>query len=184
MKVSRSVVLATIGVAAALPLALRLPTATTEALHTTPVWTHVGSACTPDEASRGKYSSNESDFNHRGTVLGGIAARCNIVNLTDFGAGEAQVLEVVYRDQDGPGSNYRVRAFLKYVRNSDGQDFTIATFDSNAFGASLATQTHHVFVNHHFNFAPNAYYVTLIIDRADATRLPVVSVVRLTEIVL
>jgi hypothetical protein len=182
MRIRQAISLAVVATAALAVGELRSPAAPTEALHTTPVWTTVASACTPDEDSLGRYDSQNSNLSHRGGAVGGIAARCNIVNLTAFGAGDHQVLEVVYRDQDGPGVSYHVQAFLKFVKNVDGSNPTIVVFDSNLFPASSATQTRRVLFAHHFNFTPNAYYVTLIIERTNTAQTPLVSTVRLRRI--
>jgi hypothetical protein len=146
------------------------------------VWTHAASACSPDEASFGRFDAHVSSFKHAPAATGQIVTRCNIVDLPQFGIGEIQVLDVVYRDQDGPGTAQRVRAELIRSNNA-GVTSVIRTFDSNAFAGSSATQRRFVSYSHTFNFEANAYFVQVRVDRATTNITPLIATVRLTKIV-
>ena len=146
------------------------------------VWTHVASACSPDEASFGRFDSHVSSFKHAPGATGQIVTRCNIVDLPQFGIGEIPVLDVVYRDQDGSGTAQRVRAELIRSNNA-GTTSVIKTFDSNAFAGSPATQRRFVSYSHAFNFDTNAYFVQIRVDRTTTSVTPLIATVRLTKIV-
>lgn len=135
-----------------------------------------------NEESLGRYDSHLGDFKHKTGFTGQIVARCNIVNLPQFGAGEFSLLEVSYRHQDGSGSKYRVVAELKRA-SSTGQHPTVATFDSNSSPGSAENQLRWVVYSHSFNFSDNAYYVQLRVTRTDALEFPLVTLVRLTQVI-
>jgi len=122
----------------------------------TSVWTHVGAACVPDEDSAAKYEASAARFRHKGTNIGDIYARCNVVDPKDGGEDPNwNFLEVVYFDQEGAN---QVTAELVRVSNSTGGVYTIPgehpnglsygpTFDSNDFPSAATAQTRSV----HFN---------------------------------
>jgi hypothetical protein len=148
-----------------------------------PVWTHVGAACTPDEASADRFESAAARFRHVGSNTGAIVARCNVINPTDTGANPVwNYLEVVYFDP--PGEN-QVTAELVRVSNSTGGVWTVATFDSNApdLTPNEDAQTNGIFFRHVFDFNAYAYYITITVRRTEATAAnnPAVSIVRLTQ---
>jgi hypothetical protein len=146
------------------------------------VWTHVPSACSPDEASDGRYDSHVSAFKHAPGATGQIVTRCNVVDLPQFGIGEIPVLEVLYRDGDGTSTGQGVLVDLIEAR-PDGSTAIVARFNSNNFAGSPATQTRRIPLNHAFDFNRNAYYVEVRVTRTATTTAPAASTVRLTEIV-
>lgn len=147
-------------------------------------WTGVAGAFIPDESSLNKYESNAARFRHKGTQTGDIYAKCNVTSPIsgDFYSGWS-VLQVIYRDPDGSATSNSVTVELIRVSNSTGGVFTIATFNSNDFGASSSSQTHAVDFTHTFDFFSYAYYVQIKVSRtrSGATNNPDVSVVRLYE---
>ena len=146
------------------------------------VWTHVPSACSPDEASTGKYDSHVSTFKHAPGTTGQVVTRCNVVDLPQFGIGEIPVLEVLYRDGDGTNTGQGVLVDLIEAR-PDGSTAIMARFNSNDFGGSAATQRRRVAFGHAFDFNRSAYYVEVRVTRTTTTTGPAASTVRLTRIV-
>jgi hypothetical protein len=161
-------------------------------------WTHIASACTPDEDTI-DYQMSGAGVLFPGSITGEINLRCNITNVMNPDL-PWTTLEVVYRDPDGSGTANQVTASL-YKVSLDGdaenrvvtidpvtkrpRSFTepslVATFDSNTVAsATSSSQVHAVGVNHLFDFASNAYYVKIKIKRdANSTTNPVAFVVRL-----
>jgi len=146
------------------------------------VWTHVPSACAPDEASMGRYDAHVSAFKHAPGATGQIVTRCNVVDLPEFGIGGTPVLQASYRDSDGPGANEQVLVDLIQAR-PDGLTTILARLNSNNFGASAGTQTQRVPFNHAFDFERNAYYVEIRVTRGTTAPAPAASTVRLTSVV-
>jgi hypothetical protein len=161
-------------------------------------WTHVASACTPDDDSI-DYQLGGAGVSFPGSVTGEITLRCNITNVMDPDLPWG-ILEVVYRDPDGSGTANQVKVTLHQVGLDGTAESTITridpvtrrpvsisdpslltTFDSNtAASATSSTQVHTVGVNHTFNFAENAYYVKIKVKRNEgSTTNPAAFVVRL-----
>jgi len=132
-------------------------------------WTTVASACVPDEDSAGLYQFEQARFEFSRASTGQIVARCNITDPADLFGGNPgwNRMDVTYNDPDGFFNNSRVRVQLRRVHKTTGASATIATFDSNLFGVGQQLET--LSFNHAFNFVDYAYYLTLILDRTDAT---------------
>lgn len=166
-------------------------------------WTHVASACTPDDDTV-DYQMSGAGVSFPGEITGEIILRCNITNVMDPDL-LWTALEVVYRDPDGAGTANQVQASLHKV-GLDGTAETfitvidpvtrrprsvsdpslLATFDSNTVASATSTaQVHTVGVGHVFDFANNAYYVKIKIKRAaGSTTNPAAFVVRLNGQIL
>ncbi|MGA8210341.1 MAG: hypothetical protein WB441_05695 [Nocardioidaceae bacterium] len=145
------------------------------------VWTHVPSACSPDEASFGRYNSHVASFKHARRARGQIVTRCNVVNLPEFGRGRIPVLEVLYRDRDGRWTREGVRVDLVQAR-PNGSTTIVARFNSNNYPGRAYTQRRRVAFNHAFDFNRNAYYVDVRVTRSSTSAAPEASTVRLTRI--
>ncbi|MBK8815228.1 MAG: hypothetical protein IPN42_06825 [Methylococcaceae bacterium] len=160
------------------------------------VWTQIASDCSPDEASINPVRTG-SGVSLPSATTGTVTLRCNIANVMDE-AYPWNALEVVYKDSDGSGTADQVTASLHKVglnAQSESRLFTpitagnitlpvdpslLAVFDSNQVASVTNTaQTHHINVNHSFDFAENAYYVLVKVKRSDLSRNPGVFVVRL-----
>ena len=118
----------------------------------------------------GSYNFEQARFEFLGANLGQIVARCNITNPLDGLNGESvnpswNCMSITYDDPDGLFAQYRVRVQLRLANGTDGASATITTFDSNLVADSNPEV--HGFV-HAFNFPRNAYYLTVILDRANA----------------
>jgi hypothetical protein len=146
------------------------------------VWTHVASACTPDEGSTGRYDGYVSSFRHAPGATGQIVTRCNVVDLPEFGSGEFPVLQVVYKDGDGRGTGEQVLVELIEAQD-DGHTRTMASFNSNNFSGSAAVQRRFAWVTGPFNFDQNAYFVHIKVTRSSTTTAPFANTVRLTRVV-
>ncbi len=160
------------------------------------VWTQIASDCTPDEASINPVRTG-SGVSLPSATTGMVTLRCNIDNVMDK-AFPWSALEVVYKDSDGSGTADQVTASLHKVglnAQSESRVFTpitagnitlpvdpslLAVFDSNQVASATNTaQTHHIKVNHSFDFTENAYYVLVKVKRADLSKTPGVFVLRL-----
>ena len=132
-------------------------------------WTTVASACIPDEASAGIYQFEQARFEFLGASTGQIVARCNITDQADFSEGNTgwSRMDVTYDDPDGFFNNSRVRVQLRRVHETTGASSTIATFDSNLFGVGQQLQS--LNFAHAFNFGDYAYYLTILLDRTNAS---------------
>jgi len=133
-------------------------------------WTTVASACVPDEDSVGIYQFEQARFEFSGASTGQIVARCNITDPADLFGGNPiwSLIDVTYNDPNGCFSGSRVRVQLRRVHETTGASSTIVTFDSNSVcvaGQQLQTLN----FNHAFNFYDYGYYLTLILDRTDAS---------------
>lgn len=148
-----------------------------------PEWTTAASTCVPDESSDGSYIFEQARFEFRAASLGQIVARCNITNPLDGLNGDPvnpswNCMSITYDDPDGFFAQYRVRVQLRLASGIDGASSTITTFDSNLVADSNPEV--HGFV-HAFNFPRNAYYLTVILDRANAMATPRIMRVRLFQ---
>jgi hypothetical protein len=132
-------------------------------------WTTVAAACVPDEDSVGLYQFEQARFEFSGASTGQIVARCNITDPADLLGDNPSwgLMDVTYNDPDGFFNSSRVRVQLRRVHETTGASTTIATFDSNLFGIGQQLKT--LNFNHAFNFVDYAYYLTIILDRTDAT---------------
>jgi hypothetical protein len=142
-------------------------------------WTTVASACVPDESSDGLYNLEQARFEFRGASTGQIVARCNITDPHDWlnvSSPPWNCMDITYDDPDGSSNRYRVRVQLRGARDTDGASGTVTTFDSNVVVDSNP-ETH--CFDHAFDFYNNAYYLTLILDRANADANPRIMRVRL-----
>jgi hypothetical protein len=149
---------------------------------TATVWTHVPSACTPDEASAGRYDVHVSSFKHAAGATGQIVTRCNVVDLPEFGSGDFPVLDVVYKDGDGTATGEQVLVDLIEAR-PDGSTSIMARFNSNTFSGSAATQRRFIDFTRAFNFNQNGYYVEVRVSRSSTATAPSASTVRLTRVI-
>lgn len=162
-------------------------------------WTHVASACTPDDDSI-DYQFSGAGVSFPGSVTGEITLRCNITNVMNPDA-PWTTLEVVYRDPDGSGTTNQVTVALHKVGLDGTAESTVrtffdpvtrrlltnfdasllATFDSNTVAsATSSAQVHTASVNHTFDFTENAYYVKIRVKRSEgSTTNPAAFVVRL-----
>jgi hypothetical protein len=154
--------------------------------HLGAIWTHVASACHPDESSRGRYSATAGRFMHKGTSTGKIVGRCNVKNPREDGRDPGwNCLEVVYRHQSEAD---QVTATLMRVSNETGGIHEVVRFDSNADDRETShdEQARYVIFHYSFDFVRYAYYVEIMVDRsqasADAGIYPSVSIVRMKEI--
>jgi hypothetical protein len=139
--------------------------------------THVAATCTVDEDSVSKYQTLGPELRFRGVETGVVTARCNVTNPRDDGQNpQWGVMEVAFRDPDGPGRN-RVQVWLKRVTNNGGIA-TLASFDSNVSVPPLGR----INFAHPFNFLGNAYYLEVKITRNGVTSFdnPSLILVRLT----
>lgn len=143
-------------------------------------WTHVPSACSPDEASNGRYDSHVSAFKHARTATGQIVTRCNVVELPDFVTGNTQRMEVSYRDADGPGTRFQVRVELIQAL-ANGATVVRARFNSNSYPAAIATTRRAILYRHAFDFTNSAYYVEVRVTRTRTSSFPEATTVRLTN---
>jgi len=132
-------------------------------------WTTVASACVPDEDSVGIYQFEQARFEFSGASTDQIVARCNITDPADLSGGNPgwSRMDVTYNDPDGFFSNSRVRVQLRRVHETTGASSTIATFDSNLFG--IGQQLQFLDFAHAFNFRDYAYYLTILLDRTNAS---------------
>jgi hypothetical protein len=93
-------------------------------------------ACAPasaNDAARAFLSN--AGWVHTATSTGTINFYCPVSNAQNatFPGGDTYVLNVLYRDSDGVGPNYRVTARLLY-RNNAGLYSASGAMDSNAYG--------------------------------------------------
>jgi hypothetical protein len=146
-----------------------------------PAWTHVGSACAVDEGSLDKFNFASATLSFKSFKSGTVVARCNVLNPLDVGNPDWNGLIVDYRDPDGKGTAYRVRALLKSLLRSTGSTSTIATFDSNAFATTTRVEHLKTFT-HTFDFLKYEYYVEIWIDRATTTGSVSLNAVRLARV--
>jgi hypothetical protein len=145
------------------------------------IWTHVASACAVDEASLTKYDQHVSVLGFKGANIGTLVARCNVENLPLEQMFEYPLLEVTYKDPDGFGTTFQVRAML-IMANETGT-FKIAEFDSNNFPASPNFQRQAVSYSHTFDFAANAYYIDIRVTRNSTAESPTAAIVRLLSVI-
>ena len=143
-------------------------------------WANAVSGCAVDDGFARKYAVLSNRVQHKAGYVGAIIARCNIENLplVTPGIGEAGILELTFRDPDGPGGAYVVIAQLKQLANH-GKVTTLATVTSETSVVSWGFQTRSTEFTHHFDFRSNAYFVEVIILRNDAEQIPAASIVRL-----
>jgi hypothetical protein len=144
------------------------------------VWANAVSGCAIDAEHIGNASTAPNRLQHQAGAIGGIVARCNVENLPLVvpGTGEANTLQLVFRDPDGPGSAYVVFAQLQQLTNT-GNIFTLAQVNSGDSTATMAFQTVSAAFTHDFNFNRNAYFVEIIVVRHDTAKFPGAATVRL-----
>jgi hypothetical protein len=141
-------------------------------------WYAIASSCVLDEDAEGRVLS--AFFNLRPRDAGDIETRCNVTNVSDSGSSPIwSRLEVAYQDPDGPGLNHEVIAVLFRVDKFTGQSVAVATFSSNKFGASAASQLQYQTFSHSFNFSAYGYFVSVRVRRTRTDAFPGVHWVRL-----
>ena len=146
-------------------------------------WAHAVNACAIDEANVGQYQVGVSFLSHEATATGPLIARCNVENLP-IDPGDVLGLELVYRDQDGPGTAYSVSARLLATTNS-GSVVQIAVVNSNTGPVSTSFQRSQIATfSHDLNFANNAYYVEIIVSRNNTAQAPAAAIVRIVGLIL
>jgi len=135
-------------------------------------WSTAGSTCQPssDNTFNEAYSFNAATFQFASGWTGTIRARCPVNNPLDMGVPTWKTLGAGYNDPDGTGLNYEVQVQLVKVARSTGVYTTIATFDSNSYGAG--SQYHTKPFSETFDFTKNAYWVTIIVSRSDENNSP------------
>ena len=123
------------------------------------IWTHVASACVPDESSFGQYqfAGASAKFSENApTVNAAIVLRCNVANPMDFG-GPPPLWNTLWlggADPDGVGGPvYAIRAQLVAVNKVTGALLPIAATG----GPPVAVPP--------LNFVQNAYYVEITLTR-------------------
>ena len=116
---------------------------------------------------------------HKDAATGVIQVFCPVFNTTGqnrFSSDSENTwndLIVTYKDPDGPGTQYRVTASLRYVDTS-GRVKTVATVDSNEqFNAPLTDTTMQTRISGHtFDFLHRHYYLQVGINREDTEAAP------------
>jgi hypothetical protein len=136
-------------------------------------WSSSASVCQPGVDSAGLYTFDVASFKFSTGSTGQIKTRCHVTNPVDSAVPTWNTLTVGYLDPDGTGINYQVDAQLVRVNKSTGVTGTIKVFDSSAFAATGATSKSVTFT-HTFDFTNFAYFVTLIVTRADTAQDPAV----------
>lgn len=153
-------------------------------------WTHVASACVPDESALTKYAMSYADLYFKGSAvsdfgtfgLSPLSARCNVDNPLAVGVKPVWNTFIVgYKDPDGKTLNNGVTARLIKISRATGGISTVATFNSNASPVTVRGEGYVLF-EHAFDYHNNAYMVQLDLYRTDATLpSPVVYSVRLVN---
>ena len=147
------------------------------------LWTTVGSAGTPDDASRNVVNFTGTVAEVKQTFSGTVRMRYN-VDQTDLD-GYPVLLNVRYRDN---GARARVIVLLKQHNFTTGNVTDVLSFDSdggqpsNDFqvgSAESCTLTDSVSLN----FSENAYYIEIELRRTGGSGNPGVSQIRLSSIV-
>ncbi len=147
-------------------------------------WTHVASACAPDEGAIGKYSFNYGDFGFKSGVYSDVSSisttaaaqvvlpisvRCNVTDPMDGSIKPAwNSLIVGYIDPDGTATGTRVIARLYKLARANGSASLIAYFDSNTLAQNVRAEAL-VATKEAFDFHNNEYFVQLDLYRANQT---------------
>lgn len=143
-------------------------------------WTTVASTCVPDEESQDIHMFRDASFEFQPGDFGQIIARCNITDPHDTGnfvSPPWAAMDVTYNDPDGMAAGNRVRVLLRRAHEVTGVGPVLAVFDSNLFGAGQQLQS--LAFAHAFNFTNFAYYIVIIVDRANAIMDPRIQRIRL-----
>src|SRR5277367_5355751 len=135
------------------------------------IWSSAASVCQPGSDSVGFYAFNVATFEFAGSDTGTIRTRCAVTNPLDSGTPNWKTLVVGYQDPDGTGVNYQVNAELNRLSKTTGTAYLIKVFDSSAFAITTAA-SRSISFNHTFDFVNFAYFVTLSVTRADASKNP------------
>jgi|CXWL01.1.fsa_nt_gi hypothetical protein len=142
-------------------------------------WTHVASACAPDEAAIGKYAFNKADFLFKAGAysdpsrLGSvpIVVRCNVADPMDGDIAPTwNTMIIGYSDPDGIGKDTRVSAYLYQVSRATGATSIVASFDSDAWIQTARGEVAVDFTKA-LNFRSNEYFVQLELTRTNNTKL-------------
>jgi hypothetical protein len=140
-------------------------------------------ACAIDEFTAGRYTASTVSVQHLFVTTGLITFRCNVENLPIAPDTTRLVLELVYRDADGPGTSYSVRAEL-FQLTDNGLPIVRAIVNSNNFPASPDLQTQHTTFSHDFDFLNNSYFVQVEIFRANPDQVPAAAIVRIRRLLI
>ncbi len=151
-----------------------------------PVWTHVVSACTPDESSNYRFTNATFSFfgettSNNGLLANPIVVRCNVTNPLDGGNPLWNTLIIGYQDPDGQGTDALVTASLIRVARPTGSLSTLASFSSNLFATTSKTEGRAA-VAQNFDFLKYEYYVEIRLYRQTTTYNPQAFSARLTRI--
>ena len=133
-------------------------------------WTHVASACVPDESSTGLYTFTNGSVTFTAAAPAGsaIKLRCNVTSPLDFTiAGSPATwnqLHVGY--QDAAGGQIQVQ--LVRIAKANGAAFVMANLVSAAGGPVVGTAA----IGGAFDFTLNEYFVAINLTRAAGAPLP------------
>jgi len=136
-------------------------------------WSTIGSTCQPGTDSIGLYTygNGGTTFQFEPGDTGTISARCQVNNPLDKGQPTWTTLGAGYVDPDGEGGDYEVQVRLLEASRSTGNSAIIATYDSDQHAVSGPTFKTAP-INHVFNFAKFAYFVTIVVRRDDDNANP------------
>jgi len=140
-----------------------------------PRWTHTGATIIVDEDSLKKFEAGFPSIYFKGTNIGDVRGRANIVNPKDDGSSPGwNRLEITYKDQDGSGTTYRVLIKIFRVDKITGVYYgPLVTFDSNSYASPVpSVQYYSLPFTLTFDFSANAYWIMITLTRSSTANNP------------
>jgi hypothetical protein len=148
------------------------------AAHATP-WTAIGSAGVADEADKKLPDFINGEARMAATAKAGsiLNLRYNVTALEGFQGLNQVAWTARFRD-NGPGS--QVRLNLRQY-NKTGTTSTLATFDSDAYPASVSYQTQVKCIGVDWDFDEGPFFIEAELIKADGSGTPALGLTMLTN---
>lgn len=125
-------------------------------------------ACVP--WSEAPYTQSWGRIQYKGSSTGTIWLFCPVFNNSGKYNVDWDVLKMRYKDPDGQGQDYQVKATLRYVEGS-GPPKNVVEVDSNK-STSKDEREEIKWFQHKFNFTTRYYYMQLTLDRKKSAMNP------------
>ena len=133
-------------------------------------WSAAGSACTPNGATVGHYTSaNAAGVTFSGSDVGSLVFTCS---FDRFDSGTTDwVLKLSYRDSTGTGVSGQVLARVYKLPIGTYTPVVLKSVSSNGFNVTANNTIVSGSFNHSFDFDTNVYFVQVTLTRAASSEI-------------
>ncbi len=148
------------------------------------IWTGAASTAAIDESSLDKYATTGGILSFKWPKNGTIQARINVLEGDWTYFAEAVDLQVTFWDPDGPGTRSRVDVELYRCLMTTGVSYRVMGIYSNSYSKASDFRTEDVWTEGSFDFANNAYFITITMYRYNQSYNPMATRIALWGVLL